>query len=118
MSTLYAHGVSDDLPYRPICALISHLQLLNDFSIPPPLFNFNTRALADFGARVLVELHIVLDPLMPLRDANDIGEALEVAVERLREVERCFVHLDTEFDHEPEYKRREGAAAIFRAILK
>ena len=61
---------------------------------------------ADFGARVLVELHIVLDPLMPLRDAHDIGEALEVAVERLGEVERCFVHLDTEFDHEPEYKRR------------
>ena len=59
-----------------------------------------------FGSRLLVELHIVLDPDMPLREAHDIGEALEVAVERLEDVERCFVHLDFEFDHEPEYYRR------------
>jgi hypothetical protein len=28
-------------------------------------------------------------------------------VERLDEVDRCFVHMDYEYEHAPEYKRRQ-----------
>ncbi len=42
---------------------------------------------------------------MPLREAHDIGEALEGAVESLEEVERAYVHLDWESDHKPERVR-------------
>ena len=40
---------------------------------------------------------------MPLREAHDIGEALQMKMERLPEVERCFVHLDWEVEHRPEH---------------
>ncbi len=33
---------------------------------------------------------------MPLREAHDIGERLQDTIERLDDVERCFVHLDWE----------------------
>jgi divalent metal cation (Fe/Co/Zn/Cd) transporter len=36
---------------------------------------------------------------MPLREAHDIGEALQEKLERLPEIERAFVHLDYEFTH-------------------
>ena len=51
------------------------------------------------GLRLLVELDIVLPPTMPLREAHDIGEALQLDVERLEYVERASVHLDYETSH-------------------
>lgn len=51
----------------------------------------------------VVELDIVLPEQMPLREAHDIGEALQFKVEQLDEVDRCFVHLDYETDHKPEH---------------
>ena len=51
------------------------------------------------GLRLLVELDIVLPPTMPLREAHDIGEALQLDVERLEYVERAYVHLDYETSH-------------------
>ena len=41
---------------------------------------------------------------MPLREAHDIGESLQIKLELLDEVERAFVHLDWEFEHKPEHK--------------
>jgi divalent metal cation (Fe/Co/Zn/Cd) transporter len=61
-----------------------------------------------FGDKFLVEIHICLDGSMPLREAHDVGEKLELVVERIEEVERCFVHLDFETEHKPEYHRRLG----------
>ena len=54
--------------------------------------------------RYLVEIDIVMDKDMPLKEAHDIGESLQMNVEELDEVERCWVHLDYEFDHTPEHK--------------
>ena len=51
------------------------------------------------GLRLLVELDIVLPAAMPLREAHDIGEALQLDVERLEYVERAYVHLDYETAH-------------------
>lgn len=55
-----------------------------------------------FGTRFLVEVHIVLDEEMRLKEAHDISEALQNNIESLPEVERAFVHVDYEFFHKPE----------------
>uniref|UniRef100_A0A0R3RVL1 ZT_dimer domain-containing protein n=1 Tax=Elaeophora elaphi TaxID=1147741 RepID=A0A0R3RVL1_9BILA len=54
-----------------------------------------------FGTRFLVEVHIVMNPDMTLRESHDISEALQTNIESLAEVERAFVHCDYEFDHLP-----------------
>lgn len=54
-----------------------------------------------FGNNFLVEVDIVLPEEMSLKEAHDIGEPLQQKLERLREVERAFVHLDYEFEHRP-----------------
>ena len=51
------------------------------------------------GLKLVVELDIVLPEDMPLRTAHDIGEALQLDVERLEYVERAYVHLDYETSH-------------------
>lgn len=54
-----------------------------------------------FGTRFLVEVHIVMDPNMTLRESHDISETLQTSIESLAEVERAFVHCDYEYDHLP-----------------
>ena len=54
-----------------------------------------------FGINYLVELHIQLPPNMPLQEAHDIGESLQQKIESLDEIERAFVHLDHETEHNP-----------------
>ncbi|CAL9754375.1 unnamed protein product [Musa acuminata subsp. burmannicoides] len=56
-----------------------------------------------FGSHYFVEVDIVLPSVMPLREAHDIGEALQEKLEQLPEIERAFVHLDYEFTHKPEH---------------
>ncbi|CAI5453177.1 unnamed protein product [Caenorhabditis angaria] len=55
-----------------------------------------------FGSRFLVEVHIVLDENMILRDSHDISETLQSNIESLPEVERAFVHTDYDYDHNPQ----------------
>ena len=54
-----------------------------------------------FGIDYLVEVNIVLDPTMPLNEAHDVGESLQLKLESLDGVERAFVHLDYEYCHSP-----------------
>lgn len=54
------------------------------------------------GSRVYTEVHVVLDADMSLTHAHDIGESLQLRIESLDEVERCFVHIDVEASHSPE----------------
>ncbi|KAG0465148.1 hypothetical protein HPP92_019312 [Vanilla planifolia] len=56
-----------------------------------------------FGSHYFVEVDIVLPSNMPLREAHDIGEALQEKIELMPEVERAFVHLDYESNHPPEH---------------
>ncbi|XP_020579611.1 metal tolerance protein 5 [Phalaenopsis equestris] len=58
-----------------------------------------------FGSRYFVEVDIVLPSDMPLREAHDIGEALQEKLELLPDVERAFVHLDYEYTHRPEHSQ-------------
>lgn len=55
------------------------------------------------GEGLFVEIDIVLDENMPLKESHDIGESLQFAIESEDDVERCFVHLDYEFSHAPEH---------------
>ncbi|KAL0486895.1 metal tolerance protein [Acrasis kona] len=51
------------------------------------------------GAGLYVELDIVVDPQLPLPEAHDIAEELQLLVEQLSDVERCYVHIDYEYEH-------------------
>jgi len=46
------------------------------------------------GDRLNVEIDLVVDEGMGLRDSHDLGESLQYVVESLPVVERAFVHLD------------------------
>ena len=62
------------------------------------------------GAHVVAEVDIVLPRGMPLKEAHDIGESLQKALETLPFVERAFVHLDYEFTHSPTDEHVGGSA--------
>ena len=51
----------------------------------------------------LKQVDIELPEDLPLKEAHMIGEALQVKLEKLPEVERAFVHLDFECEHKPEH---------------
>ena len=53
------------------------------------------------GTNYLVEVDIGLPGSMPLAKAHDIGAELQGQLEAIDDVERAFVHLDFEFEHEP-----------------
>lgn len=57
-----------------------------------------------FGHNWFVEVDVVLPEEMSLRTAHDIGESLQIKLERLPDVARAFVHLDYETSHRPEHK--------------
>jgi len=49
-----------------------------------------------FGCNFLVEVDIVLSAEMGIQESHDIGETLQLKLERLSNVERVFVHVDYE----------------------
>jgi divalent metal cation (Fe/Co/Zn/Cd) transporter len=51
------------------------------------------------GDGLYVELDIVMDTDTPLNIAHDIAEELQLTIEQMPEVERCYVHIDHEYDH-------------------
>ena len=46
------------------------------------------------GDKLNVEVDIVLDESMRLRDSHDLGESLQYVLESVPSVDRAFVHLD------------------------
>jgi divalent metal cation (Fe/Co/Zn/Cd) transporter len=46
------------------------------------------------GDKLNVEVDIVLDEGMALRDSHDLGESLQYVIESVPSVERAFVHAD------------------------
>ncbi|XP_009770382.1 metal tolerance protein 4-like [Nicotiana sylvestris] len=56
-----------------------------------------------FGVLYFVEVDIELPEDLPLKEAHNIGETLQIKLEKLPEVERAFVHLDFECEHKPEH---------------
>ncbi|KAK5773375.1 hypothetical protein PVK06_049681 [Gossypium arboreum] len=56
-----------------------------------------------FGVLYFVEVDIELPEDLPLKEAHNIGETLQIKIEKIPEVERAFVHLDFECEHKPEH---------------
>ncbi|KAK0405846.1 hypothetical protein QR680_018231 [Steinernema hermaphroditum] len=50
------------------------------------------------GANYLVELHVLMDEDLSLKEAHDVSEELQVKIERMPYVERAFVHVDYKMD--------------------
>eukprot|EP01091_Cochliopodium_minus_P019138 TRINITY_DN794_c0_g2_i5.p1 TRINITY_DN794_c0_g2~~TRINITY_DN794_c0_g2_i5.p1 ORF type:complete len:219 (+),score=58.36 TRINITY_DN794_c0_g2_i5:254-910(+) len=73
----------------------------------PKITHIDTVRAFHMAERHLVEIDIILDENMPLKEAHNIGESLQIKIEELDEVERCFVHLDYEFEHAPEHKHHD-----------
>lgn len=46
------------------------------------------------GDKLIVEVDIVLDAAMTLRDSHDLGESLQYVLESVPNVDRAFVHMD------------------------
>ena len=55
------------------------------------------------GPRLIVEVDIVMDPEMTLRETHDIAEELQTKLEDLPNVDRAYVHVDYETSHAPEH---------------
>lgn len=55
------------------------------------------------GPRRIVEVDIVMDQDMTLKDTHDVAEELQMKLESLPDVERCYVHVDYETSHAPEH---------------
>ncbi|CAH8258709.1 unnamed protein product [Arabidopsis lyrata] len=58
------------------------------------------------GVLYFVEVDIELPEDMSLKEAHEIGEAMQIKLEDLPEVERAFVHIDFECRHKPEHSVR------------
>lgn len=52
------------------------------------------------GQRYYVEVDIVMDGETPLRISHDISQSLQRKLEGLANVERAFVHVDYEHEHD------------------
>lgn len=69
----------------------------------PDIVLIDTIRAYTFGPKFFVEVDIVLAEDMPLKVAHDIGEELQNRIESMEDVERAFVHLDFESEHQPEH---------------
>ena len=72
----------------------------------PRILKVDTILAYHVGAKYQCEVHIVVPEDMSLKEGHDIGESLEMKIERLDCVEMAFVHLDYESDHKPEHVSR------------
>ncbi|KAI9505750.1 cation efflux protein [Coemansia spiralis] len=55
------------------------------------------------GEEMYVEIDIVMDENTPLYESHDVGEELQVLVEKQEGVQRAHVHIDFDFQHPPEH---------------
>eukprot|EP00300_Choanocystis_sp_HF-7_P036857 c527_g1_i2.p1 GENE.c527_g1_i2~~c527_g1_i2.p1 ORF type:complete len:408 (-),score=52.06 c527_g1_i2:203-1426(-) len=68
------------------------------------------------GLSYNVEVDLILPGDLPLAEAHDIGESLEVRLEQLPEVERAFVHLDVNDNHCAEHRGSRAVATRFTSL--
>ncbi|KAF2769428.1 cation efflux family protein [Teratosphaeria nubilosa] len=55
------------------------------------------------GPRLIVEVDVVMDEGLGLRETHDVAEELQMKLESLPDVERAYVHVDYETSHAPEH---------------
>jgi divalent metal cation (Fe/Co/Zn/Cd) transporter len=60
-----------------------------------------------YGSNFLVEVEIILPENMTVKESHDLSESLLHKLERLPEVDRAFVHIDYEWNHDPHADHKE-----------
>lgn len=60
------------------------------------------------GDKLNVEVDVVLDENMSLRDSHDLGESLQYVLESVPNVDRAFVHLDYAGWNLPSHMQQQG----------
>ena len=60
------------------------------------------------GDKLNVEVDIVLDENMSLRDSHDLGESLQYVLESVPSVDRAFVHLDYSDRNLPNHMQQQA----------
>lgn len=53
----------------------------------------------------IVEVDIVMKPETPLWLSHDVSQDLQDRLETLPMIERAFIHVDHEVDHQPEHRK-------------
>ncbi|KAL1234836.1 Metal tolerance protein [Trichinella spiralis] len=74
----------------------------------PSLRHIETVLAYHYGLKYLVEVHVVLDEQLSLKEAHDISESLQRKMENLQYVERAFVHVDYNLDHKPDDEHKSS----------
>ena len=69
----------------------------------PQVLQLDTVRAWHSGPRLIVEVDIVMDRNETLQSTHDVAEDLQMKLESLPDVERCYVHVDYETSHAPEH---------------
>jgi divalent metal cation (Fe/Co/Zn/Cd) transporter len=83
--------------------LITYISMTHDDRIT----HIDTVRAYHSGPRLIVEVDIVMDETMTLRDTHDVSESLQIKLESLPDVERAYVHVDFETLHAPEHSLKK-----------
>lgn len=59
------------------------------------------------GPRLIAEVDVVMDAGESVRVAHDVAEELQMKLESLPDMERCYVHIDYETSHKPEHSLKK-----------
>lgn len=62
----------------------------------PHILSLDTVRAWHSGPRLIVEVDIVMDERQTLKETHDVAEALQMKLESLPNIERCYVHVDYE----------------------
>jgi cation diffusion facilitator family transporter len=73
----------------------------------PAIKGIDTVRVYHSGPRLLAEVDIVMDPASSLVESHDVAESLQMKLESLPDIERCFVHVDYETSHSPEHSLKK-----------
>lgn len=85
----------------PFLSKLTYLAMVHD----PRILKVDTVIAYKLGQKYHCEVHVVLPAEMSLREAHDIGESLEINIEKIDDVELAWVHLDFEWNHVGEHDR-------------
>jgi len=89
-------GVTADTP------MLQHITYIS-MTHSPLILSLDTVRAWHSGPRLIVEVDIVIDQNQTVKESHDVAESLQIKLESLPDVERCYVHIDYETDHAPEH---------------
>ena len=69
----------------------------------PSILGLDTVRAWHSGPRLIVEVDVVMDQKMTVKESHDVAEELQTKIESLPDIERAYVHIDYETSHAPEH---------------